>query len=87
MAQKKSKKARLEETVREIVGFGAVSDLGYKLSETEIKTISEYVSSRGGNSERAELVLREKGRPFSVGDLSFRARCLICNSLRNYCCC
>jgi hypothetical protein len=73
--------------ISNIVGFGAVAELGYKLNEDEVGDIVEYAEAQGGNPGYVEKVVRGRGRPFSLYDPNFKSECFICHDLRNYCCC
>jgi len=76
--------AELAEKAYELVGFTFKER---KLSEDEISTIADYCEARNGSREYVEDVLRKRGRPFDISDQSFSRKCLLCKSLRNYCCC
>jgi hypothetical protein len=78
---------KLYDIVKSITGFNAYSELGADLKTKELKDISRYCEILGGNRVEVEKVLREKGRPFEIYDETFTKRCLVCNALRNYCCC
>jgi hypothetical protein len=78
---------KLYDKVKSITGFNAYSELGSKLKAAEVRDISRYCEILGGNRVEVEKVLRENGRPFDIYDPSFSKRCLVCNALRNYCCC
>lgn len=78
---------KLYDKVKSITGFNAYSDLGSKLKATEVRDISRYCEILGGDRVEIEKVLKANGRPFEIYDFTFNKRCLVCNALRNYCCC
>lgn len=89
-AEKKQKKelAKLEKKIEGIVGFEIVRTKGPKLNPEEIKTLLDYVELKGGSREYVEPIISGAiGRPFDLGDYTFKAKCTLCGSLRNYCCC
>jgi hypothetical protein len=70
-----------------IVGFRAVSEKGYSLDEGEKDAIVDYCEARGAEREKVYSVLDKMGRPFETSDQHFSAKCRLCHTLRNYCCC
>lgn len=87
MRTRKEVPEKLKQRVLSMVGFNAVYELGCDLKAREIRDITRYCEYKGANKLEVEKVLRERGRPYDVADVSFSRRCMICNALRNYCCC
>ncbi len=86
MAKIKSLK-KIIESANSLVGFGAVVKYGSKLNPKEVESLADYASAFGENRAYVVSVLKNLGRPFDISDTTFRARCLICHQLNNYCCC
>ncbi|MGV8151905.1 MAG: hypothetical protein ACP5OG_02400 [Candidatus Nanoarchaeia archaeon] len=76
-----------QEALEEIIGFGNVLEKGKKLNLNEINHIVSYCSLFKANETRIQDILLNSGRPFSIYDPFFESKCLLCNSLRNYCSC
>jgi hypothetical protein len=78
----------LSQKVNQIVGFGAVSELGWTLNKEEADVIVEYSVLRGGNEEYLKDNIKEGSRrPFDSADFTFQRKCRLCETLVNYCCC
>jgi hypothetical protein len=77
----------LESEVEKIVGFDAVTKRGWEMSAEECTTLIEYLHIKKGYSKdylKSHIGTR---RPFDYAVSGFTEKCLICGSLRNYCCC
>lgn len=87
MVKMKQKEQKKSKSIEDIVGFGAVEKLGYKLNKEEIELIANYAGQNEEEKVYVKGVLKRMGRPYALYKSGFKSRCGICGALRNYCCC